>query len=158
MPSILFVCTANICRSPMACALFKRRLETEPDKESWRVESAGTWAMDGEDAAPKSQAVLLEKGINLDGHKSRTVTREVLRTFDLILTMEQGQKEALQVEFPEISRRVFLFSEMAGYRYDIADPIGGSLSDFRNTANELEDLIERGFSRICQLTGRSNVG
>lgn len=149
MPSVLFVCTANICRSPLAEALFRDMVSDEPDE--WKVESAGTWALAGEPAAQNSQHVLAERGLDASDHHARSVSLELLSSFDLILTMEKGQKEALQVEFPSISERVYTLSEMVGDDFDIYDPIGGPLVDFRATAEELESLLTGGYEKITQL-------
>lgn len=146
--SVLFVCTANICRSPMAAALFAKKIKAGL---GWRVESAGTWAPEGQPAASRAQMVLRGRGLDLSQHRSRSVNREMLQEFDLILTMERGHKEALQAEFPEIAARVYMLSEMTGQVFNIEDPIGGPLSEYENTARELEDLLERGCERILQL-------
>jgi protein-tyrosine-phosphatase len=79
------------------------------------------------------------------------VTRELLERFNLILVMERGHQEALRVEFPELSNRIHLLSEMAGMRHDIYDPMGGSRADYEGTAKELEQLIEKGFDMIVGL-------
>ena len=149
MPSILFVCTANICRSPMAMALFRAKLGEQAD--SWRVESAGTWAADGEPAHPKAQLAIAERGLDLSRHYSRSVSRELLRQFNLILTMEISHKEALRLEFPEIAARVHLLSEMVGQTFNILDPVGGSEQDFRIAAQDIDQIISDGFERILQL-------
>jgi protein-tyrosine-phosphatase len=149
MPAILFVCTANVCRSPLAEALFKEKLAQE-GLAGWQVESAGTWAMEGYPAAEKGVRLLGERGIDLRRHRARGVTRELLRQFDLILVMEKGHKEALRTEFPEIAERVLLVSELVGETREIGDPMGGSLDDFRETIRDLEDIFERGFAEILQ--------
>jgi len=74
-----------------------------------------------------------------------------MHTFNVILTMERGQKEALQVEFPERAARVFLLTEMIGQIYDIQDPIGGSMADFRDTFDEVQFILKNGFDRIQEL-------
>ena len=158
MPSLLFVCTANICRSPMAEYLMKEKLaklESMPENpaEGWRVESAGTWGMDGSDMAEGVRTVLEEMGIKSGSHPARTVTAEMLNEFDLILTMERGQKEALNIEFPESAGRIFMLSEMVGERFDLRDPMGEPIDEFRQTARIIDTILNRGFDRIKQFIG-----
>lgn len=154
MPSVLFVCTANVCRSPMAAAVFQRFLQKRPDAGEWRVASAGTWALDGEAAASKAQEVMRRRGLDISHHRSQSVSPELLRRFSLILVMERGHKEALRVEFPALAGRIFLLNEMIGLRFDIPDPVGGSLADFDDTAAEFERIFEHGFPRIAELASR----
>jgi protein-tyrosine-phosphatase len=153
MPSILFVCTANVCRSPLAQALFREKLENEGNQGEWRVESAGTWAFEGEHAAAKSITLMEERGRDLRSHRSRGVTPQMLRQFDLILTMERGHKEALRAEFPEVGERTFVLTELIDEIRDIRDPMGGFLEDFKTTIRDLEDIIERGYEKILRLVG-----
>jgi protein-tyrosine-phosphatase len=151
-PSVLFICAANICRSPMAAALFRERLkEARLDWQEWRVASAGTWAVDGQMASMRSQMVMAQKGLDISQHRSRMVTSEMLQEYDLILTMEEGQKEALQTEFPSIAGRVFLLSEMMGIREPVEDPFGGSLQDYQEAAIRIDAMLEKGMPRIIEL-------
>src|SRR5450759_2792857 len=105
--SVLFVCTANICRSPMAMVLFRERVKGRSDTQEWRIESAGAWAEEGLAASPYTREVMAARGLSLDAHRSRMVSQDLLTPFKLILTMEEGHKESLQVEFPQIQNRVF---------------------------------------------------
>jgi protein-tyrosine phosphatase len=123
---------------------------------AWRVESAGTWGLDGSDMADSVKVVLKERGITPETHAARTVNAEMLNAFDLILTMEKGQQEALRIEFPEVAERVYLLSEMIGERFNINDPIGQSLTEFRNTARNIATILDEGFEKIKQLTGGRN--
>lgn len=117
----------------------------------WHIESAGTWAREGLPAAQMTQQVLQERGINLLNHRSRSVSKELLSSFQLILTMEAGHKEALRAEFPEIASRVYLLNEMIDRRADIHDPIGGTLADFEDTAREIDSVLTLGFEKITRL-------
>lgn len=155
MYSVLIVCTANICRSPMAEALLRAHLGEAAVE--WRIGSAGTWAMDGEHAAPRAIKVLKKRGIDLSEHRSRVVNPSMLNQARLVLVMEKGHKEALQVEFPRFSGKIFLLSEMVGDNYDIKDPMGRSTADFEKTARELEDILERGLGVIAQLSEEYDV-
>jgi protein-tyrosine phosphatase len=146
--SILVVCTANICRSPMAEALLKARV---PPGEHWRIESAGTWAMDGQLVSTNTQLVLQQRGLDASLHRSRSVNSELIKDFNLILVMEPGHKEALQVEFPQAAGRIFLFSEMVGMKYPVVDPYGRPLKDYLDTARELDQIFEAGFETIARL-------
>jgi protein-tyrosine-phosphatase len=129
----------------MAMGLLKANLL---DANDWKVESAGTWTIEGEAAAPRAIQVLREKGLDLDGHRSRMVTEELLSQFQLVLTMEAGHKEALKVEFPRYANRIYLLSEMIELKYDIEDPIGKSLQDYQETADEIEKILQKGMKRI----------
>jgi len=149
MLSVLFVCTANMCRSPMAMAIFQSQVERKP--ELWRVESAGTWAIDGLACNVQTQRVLAERGLDVRSHRSRRINREIISSFDLILTMEEGQKEALQIEFPNLAGRIYLLSEIVGLKFNIADPIGGDDEDFWSTANEIANILTDGYETILRL-------
>ena len=92
-----------------------------------------------------------EKGIDIQDHRSQIVSSELLQKHNLVLTMEKGHKEALQVEFPKWADRVYLLSEMIGGSFDIDDPYTGTIDDYRVTADDLDQLLSDGFKRICQL-------
>lgn len=153
MPSLLFVCTRNVCRSPFAAALFLHRLQQQFEDRTlvWRVESAGTWARKDELVPSKMQTIAREWGLDLSGHRSRCLNHELLRPFALILTMEQGHKEALRVEFPDVASRVHLLTEMSGVTLNIIDPLGGSWLDYLQMAREIDKWLTHGFEQIIRL-------
>lgn len=151
MPKILFICTANLCRSPMASALMKEIVRDQSNAQDWIIESAGTWGNKGYPAVEEVQMVMKDRGIDLSDHRSRIVTKEIIQTAGLILTMEKGHKEALRIEFPEYSDRIFLLSEMVGKNFEIDDPIGGPIREYEQTARLLEKTLSQGFEKITQL-------
>jgi protein-tyrosine phosphatase len=155
MPSVLFVCTGNLFRSPIAAAAFLKRLDDEGGAASWRVESAGTWAAVGQPPLPVAIQAAAVCGLSLKGHTTRMVEASLLSSSDLILVMEGGQKEAILIEFPNVDGRVFLLSEFAeGVAYDIPDPLSIEEDLSEEIAKEVCALVGKGFRRICELAQR----
>jgi protein-tyrosine-phosphatase len=150
MPSILFVCTANRIRSPLAEHLLRRMLAARPDQgAAWRVESAGTWTQPGLTVVESAQQVAEELGMDLSDHQSRSIIGVPLETFDLILTMERGQAEAIRAEFPELTPHIMTLGEAAtGYAYDIPDPRGHTYAAVKACAREIQLLLDQGFGEI----------
>jgi protein-tyrosine phosphatase len=151
MPSVLFVCMANRFRSPLAAALFRRQLEARGMAELWQVSSAGTWAETGLPALGQAREAALQYGLDLSGHRSRRVDRQLLAGQDLVLVMQASQQEALLTEFPEFRESIQMLSKAAEARtYDIPDPSGYG-EGVTDTAAELEDLIRCGMEPICEM-------
>ncbi len=150
MPHILFVCTANICRSPVAEGILRDRLQKRGLQE-WTVASAGTWALEVRGASRNSVLLMEEAGIDISDHRSKIVTPEQMQQADLILTMERGHAEALQVEFPQQAHKVYLLTEMTGRRYNVADPYGNDLPAYQRMVEEVTNLIDTGLDNILTL-------
>ncbi len=157
MPTILFVCTANICRSPVAEALFGAWLRQQALPEEWQVASAGTWAAPGLPASAFSREILGEMGLDLTSHRARRVDRATLQAAGLVVCMTRSQQEALQTEFPDLAGRVHLLSSMAGPAYDIADPYGGPREGYVEMVAELQHLIAAGGPRMLELARRTTA-
>jgi protein-tyrosine phosphatase len=150
MHSVLFVCTANICRSPMAMGLLRKLTET--DQSNWSIDSAGVWAVPGLLASEFAQLALAEKGIDISDHRSKAVTSDLLDNFKLILVMERRHKEVLWSVFPDHRSRILMLTELNDKVEDIADPYGMTLHDYEFTAQKLEQIIQEGIHRIINLS------
>jgi protein-tyrosine-phosphatase len=151
MPKVCFVCTGNLCRSPMAEALLRARLASDEERQDWQVGSAGVWAVNGQPASAYAIEEMAERGIDLRAHRSRSVTREMMAQADLVLAMTRHHHEALRAAFVEHAHKVHLLSEMVGQVYDIYDPYGGTRLEYAHVAQELEQVIEDGYERILAL-------
>ena len=151
MPQILIVCTANICRSPVVAALLTQRLE-EKGFSDWQVNSAGTWAVLSRGAARFSIQLMAEQGIDISDHRAKMINEALIAQSDLVLCMELGHVEALQIEFSDYQNRIFTLSEMVGKRYSIKDPYGSPISDYRHMVTEVTSLLDAGFARIVAIT------
>jgi protein-tyrosine-phosphatase len=151
MHSVLFVCTANQFRSPMAAALFQHALREKGITGHWTVGSAGTWASYGLPVITAVSEFARLHGLDLSRHRSVGVNRAMLLAHDLILVMESGHMEALQNEFPFCQGRVFLLSQVAENRmYDIPDSME-SVEAVNEVCANLDELIRTGFDNICNL-------
>ena len=109
----------------------------------------------GEPAASGSQAVMNTRGIDLSHHRARSVNQEIIQSFDLILTMQNGQKESMQFEFSDVSDHIFLLSEMVNEKHDIDDLYGGVYTEYEQAANEIEEYLLNGFETIIQRAQQS---
>lgn len=154
MPAILFVCTANRFRSPVAAAVLRKCLEDRGMVRSWRIHSAGTWAESGKPVISPVLDAAMKLGIDLSRHRSAEVSRQMLSDHDLVVVMQAGQKEALLTEFPDLRDRIHLLSEIVeGRDYDIPDSMV-SVQDAEEVVNELSGLVRRGLGPICELASR----
>lgn len=113
--SILTVCDGNICRSPTAAALLQQHL---PDR---LIGSAGLVALVDHGMAPLAREVALEHGVDAGQHSARRLDSALCRDHDLILVMEQRQRDEVMRRYPTVSGKVFLLSHWNGGR-DIPDP------------------------------------
>jgi len=155
-PAVLFICTANRFRSPIAEAIFRKLLRDQRIEENWTVGSAGSWTENGLPPIPSAAWMLENLGLDLSQHHSRQVSREIMAQYDLILVMEKGQKEALQIEYPETNKKLFMLTELTkGPVYDIPDPNRETEETCLDIAKEIIELITNSFQEICLLAKSS---
>ena len=149
---VLIVCTANMCRSPMAEVIFRSLVKRAGDGDRIRVASAGTWGSREELAATYAQEVVREDGLDLSKHRSRILTQQDVDEADLILVMERAHSDDILMRFVRAEAKVRLLSEMAAKSHDIKDPYGGSRQAYEGTKQEIEQLLEAGYERIVSLS------
>jgi len=144
MQRILFVCTGNTCRSPMAEAILKNK-----HIDGIEVKSAGIYAATGSEPSTHAKKVLDDNMIP-HNHRSISLTSAAVEWADIILTMTTSHKFAIQQQFPQAVVKVFTLKEYTGesFNHDVVDPYGGSLGMYEATYRELNELIEKAIEKL----------
>jgi protein-tyrosine phosphatase len=146
---VLFVCTANICRSPMAEAIFNALAE---DRDlPFRAESAGTAALEGRAMAPNAVAALEEAGIYPGPHEARRVSEAMLEGSELVLTMTPKHTATVRRLGKDPAGGVHTLPGYASGDVDegIPDPYGLTMAAYRSTLRQLYEHVERVVGRLA---------
>src|SRR5436853_4553677 len=154
MKTILFVCTGNICRSPMAEGLFRHAVKGRND---FRVISAGVGAVEGMPPSEHAVTALRELGIDISRQRSRMLTADIVQQADYIFGMTHSHVDAVTLLYPQAAEKTFLLREfdetLGNYEADISDPIGGSYEVYVNCRDQIEQGIAAMLKFIDQTSG-----
>lgn len=147
--NILFVCTANMCRSVMAEAIF-RNIWSSKTSQRIKVRSAGVSALSSFPPSSNTTGVLRKRGIDVISYQSTPVTKKLLNTSHIIFVMEKKHREHLLGIYPRAQNKIWLLKEFSrGEEKEVLDPTGGSEKSYQKVACELEEDIKRIVERIC---------
>lgn len=140
MKKLIFVCTGNTCRSPMAEGLLKHML---PPDCGWEISSAGVHASNGYPASSGAVEALRMLGIDLSGHFSRRLIPKMIQEADLIVTMTRGHRDVILAMSPESAGKVFLLKSFgtAQCAADIYDPVGEAPDVYRRVRDEIDAAL-----------------
>ena len=136
---IIFVCTGNICRSPMAEFLLRDKLGAESE---WTVGSAGTFAGNGMRASREAVDVLAELNIDGSSHRSSFLDGELVDASTVIVVMTSGHKHHIELMYPNAAEKVFLLKSFSrNDKGDVRDPIGASTGVYRQIRDEISEAL-----------------
>ena len=144
----MFVCTGNSCRSAMAEAILRKRLD-ELGKKGIEVRSAGVRALSGLPPSYETIEVMKEEGVDVSGFRTKKITAEMIKKSDLILTMEEAHKDEILSLMPEAVSKTYLLKEYKNpdafgpMGSGVDDPIGKTVGEYRNIRDEIKKEIER---------------
>jgi protein-tyrosine-phosphatase len=155
MPQVLFICSGNTCRSPVAAAILSERLKKEGIC-GWLISSAGIDAIEGQEAAQYSKMLMKECGIDLSLHRSHVLDFKGVMSTDLILCMSQEHVSVICSQYPNYCGKVYRLSEMIGEQFDILDPFGGSYQDYFGMVVEISRIIEIGMEKVVALAKKND--
>ncbi|MGU7782992.1 low molecular weight protein-tyrosine-phosphatase [Burkholderia sp. PU8-34] len=144
--NILIVCHANVCRSPAAEMLFKSHTAVRGGPRV-TFHSAGVDANVGEGIDPMMRRLLAERGVDATTHRSRRLSRKIVRDADLILVSERAQIASVESVDPFARGKVHLLGKWEGT--EIADPHGGREADYRESYTLIERLVQGWLQRLC---------
>jgi RpiB/LacA/LacB family sugar-phosphate isomerase len=142
MKRILFVCTGNVCRSPMAEGLFRKLTAGRADIQ---IASAGITAARGMPPSEQAVAAMAEIGADISCQRSQPLTAELVQWASFIFVMTRAHREMIEMIFPEAAEKTFLlkdFDETAQFERDIADPIGMPLEVYRRCRDEIARALD----------------
>jgi protein-tyrosine-phosphatase len=142
---IVFVCTGNTCRSPMAAQLLRDKVARRG--LGWTVESAGLYALAGSPMSELAAAALRKRGIQGEDHRSQPVSADLVARADWILTMTGQHAAELRLRYPDASDKIHelarFVADTENAEVDIVDPFGGDAAKYEQCAQLLDQYVER---------------
>src|ERR1044071_5244275 len=159
MKTVLFICTGNVCRSPMAEGIFRHAVQ---GRGSYRVVSAGLGAMEGQPPSAHAVDAVKELGIDISGQRSRMLSPSLVAQADYIFGMTHSHVDTVMLFYPQAAEKTFLLREfddtLDPFEKDISDPIGGSYEVYLACRDQIEQGLASVLHFVNQYEAYANKG
>ncbi len=149
---VLFICTGNTCRSPMAEGFLRARAIRERRDDVLAL-SAGLFPAPGAPAANFAQLVMKNRNIDITSHRSRRLAAPHVEAADVIVTMTEPMTEVVKAMFPEAADKVTTLSRWSGGTGDVSDPYGGTMREYESCAVEIDEKIAAAWQLHIESSG-----
>ena len=138
--TVLFVCTGNVCRSPMAEGLFRKMIAARPDL---KVSSAGVSTYPGQSPSPHAVEVLAQVGIDISATRSKPLTERLVQEATWIIAMTRSHLDSIFYQYPEAAEKTYLLREFepGAASFDVADPIGLGIDAYEEARDTIKNSL-----------------
>lgn len=146
MIKIMFVCTGNVCRSPMAHYYMQKRVKDLNIENDFLISSCGVYACTGERATQNAIFVMKEYNVDMENHRATNIADTNIEDYDYIITLTTRQKEQVRYFYPKISDNIYTLREFVDkdelYK-DIDDPWGLNITVYKDCAHEIVEKVDK---------------
>jgi len=151
MIKIMFVCSGNICRSPMAHYYMQKRVKDLKLEEKFLISSCGTFAYQGEKSTQNAVVAMKDYQVDLENHRATNIFDTNIVEYDYIITLTMSHKTQIEYNFPKLKDKVFTLKEFADEKVmykDIDDPWGLNLEVYKSCAKEIVENVDKLINNI----------
>lgn len=153
MTKIMFVCTGNICRSPMAHYYMQKKVKDMGLEDKFLISSCGTYAVTGEPATDNAVISMKEYGVNLENHRATNIDDTDIDNYDYVITLTTQHKKNVLHYYPKLDGKVFTLKEFVldNKKYmDIDDPWGLNIIVYKDTAKEIVENVDKLIEKLIR--------